>query len=171
MIWTKTEVKEYLISAYVSSNDFQGALEYLKESSSDDNEVYHKVAFLYANQLFKKQDYTQAIENFNLSVETSTNSNYKARSIFWKAESLYRLQKYEEALQSFQSFMELPTAKETKEYDIVLYHIAYTHFQLKDYNQAGGYFNEFLEKGNDEKLKTDSFLRLGDCFFCFKQLF
>ncbi len=167
----QSEVKDYLISAYINANDYQGALEYLKNANSDDNETYHKVAFLYGVQLFKQQDYLKAIENFNLSIETSSNSVYQARSLFWKAESLYRSEKYEEALKGFQDFYEVPEAKETAEYNIVLYHIAYTYFQLKDYNQAGGHFNENIEVVNDEKLINDSYLRLGDCFFALSSYF
>ena len=167
----QSEVKEYLVSAYISANDYQGALEYLKNSSSDDNETYQKVAFLYGSQLFKEQQYTKAIENFNLSIENSSNSVFKARSLFWKAEALYRLKNYEEALKRFKDFTEMAASKETKEYGIVLYHLAYTHFQIKDYNQAGGYFNEYINVSNDKNLLSDSYLRLGDCFFALSSYF
>ena len=167
----QAEVRDYLISAYIMANDYQGALEYLKNASTEDNDTYHKVAFLYGSQLFKEQQFTKAIENFNLSIENVSNSVYKARSIFWKSESLYRLKKYEEALSGFQEFLELPEAKETLEYIMVLYHLAYTYFQLKDYNQAGGHFNEYITVANDEKLLTDSYLRLGDCFFALSSYF
>jgi tetratricopeptide (TPR) repeat protein len=167
----QAEVKDYLISAYISANDFEGALTYLKNADSDDNDAYHKVAFLYGVQLFKDQRFEKAIENFDLSLETSSNSVYVARSLFWKAESLYRLKKYDEALSSFQTFSEMTEAKETKEFNVVLYHIAYTYFQLKDYNQAGGHFNEFLAASIDQKLVRDSYLRLGDCFFALSSYF
>ena len=167
----QAEVKDYLISAYISANDYEGALAYLKNADSDDNDAYHKVAFLYGVQLFKDQRFEKAIENFDLSLETSSNSVYVARSLFWKAESLYRLKKYDEALSSFQTFSAMTEAKETKEFNIVLYHIAYTYFQLKDYNQAGGHFNEFLAASIDQKLVRDSYLRLGDCFFALSSYF
>lgn len=167
----QSEVRDYLISAYLMANDYQGALEYLKNESTDDNDTYHKVAFLYGSQLFKEQQYSKAIENFNLSIENASNSVYQARSIFWKSESFYRLKKYEEALSGFQKFLELPEAKETLEYSMVLYHLAYSFFQLKDYNQAGGHFNEYISVANDKKLLNDSYLRLGDCFFALSSYF
>ena len=73
----------------------------------------------------KISDLTKAIENFNLSIGTSSNSIYQARSLFWKGESLYRLKKFEEALTSFKAFSAMAEAKETKENAIVLYHMAY----------------------------------------------
>ena len=167
----QTEIKEYLVSAYIKANDYQGALEYLKNANAKDNDAYHKVAFLYGVQLFKQQQYTNAIENFNLSIETSTNTVYHARSLFWKAEALYRLKNYEEALSIFQAFNSMAEAKESQEYEIILYHLAYTFFQIKDYNQAGGHFNEYIELGNDQNLINDSYLRLGDCFFALSSYF
>ena len=167
----QSEVKEYLISAYISANDYQGALQYLKNTDSKENETYQKVAFLYGSQLFKDQQYAKAIENFNLSVENSSNSKFKSRALFWKAEALYRLKNYEEALNNFKIFSEIEESKETIEYDMVLYHMAYTYFQLKDYNQSGGYFNEFIAIAKNEKLLYDSYLRLGDCFFALSSYF
>ena len=167
----QAEIKEYLISAYLKANDYEGALDYLKNGNSEDNDAYHKVAFLYGSELFRHQQYKKAIENFNLSIESSSNSVYHARSIFWKSEALYRTEEYQKALVGFESFKELNEAKETKENDIVLYHLAYTYFQLKDYNQAGGHFNEFLQVSKDTKLTNDSNLRLGDCFFALSSYF
>ena len=167
----QSEIKDYLISAYISADDYEGALTYLKNAESDDNETYHKVAFLYGTQLFKDQKFEKAIENFNLAIEASTNSTYKARSIFWKGESLYRLKNFEDALSNFKAFSDMEEAKETKEFSSVLYHLAYAYFQLKDYNQAGGHFNEFLAISIDQKLVRDSYLRLGDCFFALSSYF
>jgi len=167
----QSEVKEYLISAYISANDYQGALQYLKNNDSKDNETYQKVAFLYGSQLFKEQQYKKAIENFNLAIENSSSSLSRTRSIFWKAEALYRLKNYEGALKGFKDFSDLSEAKETVENETLLYHMAYTYFQMKDYSQAGGHFNEYIAIASDEKLLIDSYLRLGDCFFALSSYF
>ncbi len=167
----QAEVKDYLISAYISANDFEGALTYLKNVDSDDNDAYHKVAFLYGVQLFKDQRFEKAIQNFDLALESPSITVYAARSLFWKGESQYRLKNYDEALNNFQTFFDMPEAKEAKEFDIVLYHLAYSYFQLKDYNQAGGHFNEFLAISIDQNLARDSYLRLGDCFFALSSYF
>ena len=166
-----SEIKEYLISAYLSTNDYQGALDYLKSADSDDNDAYHKVAFLYGIQLFQNGNYQDALVNFDLSINTSSNSIYKARSMFWKGESFYRLKNYEAAQKSFENFKALPESKETKELKNLLYHQAYTFFQLKDYNQAGGHFNEYISSSENEILINDSYLRLGDCFFALSNYF
>ncbi|MCP4883429.1 MAG: tetratricopeptide repeat protein [Flavobacteriales bacterium] len=167
----QSEVKEYLISAYISANDYQGALKYLKNTDSKENETYQKVTFLYGSQLFKEKQYKKAIENFNLAIENSSSSLSRTRSIFWKAEALYRLKNYEGALKGFMDFSDLSEAKGTVENETLLYHMAYTYFQMKDYSQAGGHFNEYIAIASDEKLLIDSYLRLGDCFFALSSYF
>lgn len=167
-------IKEYLISAYISVNDYQGALDYLKNADSKDSkndEDYQKVAFLYGVQLFNDERFKEAIINFDLSINASATTVYKSKSLFWKGESLYRLKNYDQALISFESFKSAAESKETSENDILLYHMAYTFFQLKDYNQAGGHFNEFISSSTETKLIIDSYLRLGDCFFALSNYF
>ncbi|WKK66159.1 tetratricopeptide repeat protein [Lutimonas zeaxanthinifaciens] len=167
----QSEVRDYLISAYLNANDYEGALNYLKNSTAKNNDEYHKVAFLYGTQLFKDQNYSEAIKNFDLAIETSENSVYKARSLFWRGEAYYRLKSYDQALNSFRRFGDMNEAKETKENSLLLYHLAYTFFQMKDYSQSGGHFNEFIGSSDNSELINDSYLRLGDCYFALSNYF
>ena len=159
------EIKEYLISAYISANDFQGALDYLKNGNSKDQETYYKVAYLYAVQLFEQEKFVEALHYFDRCQEGTSDLSYKAKALFWKAESAYQLKDYSQALENFENFRNVPGAEKLSEHKIVLYHLAYTYFQLKDYSQAGGHFNEFLNSPHKTELSNDSHLRLGDCFF------
>ncbi|MCK4561716.1 MAG: tetratricopeptide repeat protein, partial [Flavobacteriaceae bacterium] len=160
------EINNLLISAFISSEDYKGALKYLGNKSNKNNEAYQKVAYLYAIQFFNTQNYSEAIQNFNLSLETTPDLNYKSKSTFWKAESNYRLNNFKKALNGFDDFIKQPDSSEVRETKIVNYHLAYTHFKLKDYSKAGGYFNEFLNTNpTNKQLLIDSYVRLGDCFF------
>ncbi len=163
----KSEIEELLISAYISNNDYQGALEYLNQNKgTKNNETFQKVSYLYGIQLFNLDNFNDAILNFDLSLNNSTNLSYKAKATFWKAESNYRVNNFEDALIDFNNFLEIPESKQTVEYKNAHYHIAYTYFKLKDYNKAGGHFNEFINSNpENRKLLIDSNLRLGDCFF------
>lgn len=167
----QSEIKEYLISAYLAVSDFQGALDYLKNNDSENIEGYAKVAYLYGVQLFNDENFDEAIVNFDLSINVKSDSDYQSKSLFWKGESQYRLKKYEEALATFEAFKVIPDQPDLNENKLLLYHMAYTYFQLKDYNQAGGHFNEFILSSSNTKLITDSQLRLGDCFFALSNYF
>jgi tetratricopeptide (TPR) repeat protein len=162
-----SEINDLLISAYISNNDYQGALQYLNQNKgSKNNETYQKVSYLYGIQLFNMENFEDAITNFDLSLNIAPNTTYKAKATFWKAESNYRLNNFEDAINGFKSFIDQPDSKNTIENNSVHYHIAYSYFKLKDYNKAGGHFNEFIETNpKNKKLLNDSYLRLGDCFF------
>jgi len=166
-IGDSNEINDLLISAYISNNDYQGALQYLNQNKGSRNdETYQKVSYLYGIQLFNLEKFNDAITNFDLSLNAAPNTIYKAKAIFWKAESNYRLNKFEDAINGFKSFIDQPDSKNTIENKSVHYQIAYTYFKLKDYNRAGGHFNEFIETNpQNKKLLNDSYLRLGDCFF------
>jgi tetratricopeptide (TPR) repeat protein len=159
------EMRDLLVSAYLNSNDYQGAIDYLERSDRQKDETYQKVAFLYGILIFKEGKYSDASAKFDLSAEIQIDPAYHARAVFWKAESQYRLDNYEVALETYKKFRDLPGSRETDEYDYYLYQIAYAFFQLGDYNQAGGHFDEFIEQGGREELIIDSYLRLGDSYF------
>lgn len=168
----QSEIKDYLISAYLGVSDFQGALDYLKNNDAENIEAYAKVAYLYAVQLFNDENFQEAVINFDLSINAKSNSIYESKSLFWKGESQYRLKKYEAALTSFEAFKLLTDDyPDIDERDFLLYHMGYTYFQLMDYNTAGGHFNEFIDSSTNAKLITDSHLRLGDCFFALSNYF
>jgi len=161
------EINDLLISAFITSDNYKGALQYLNDNkNTKNNENHQKIAYLYGIQLFNIENYNEALSNFNLSLSSIPNLKYKAKATYWKAESNYRLENFEEALSGFDNFLNLPEAEQLSEYNEVNYNIAYTHFKLKDYSKAGGHFNEFIDKDpTNTKLVTDSYVRLGDCFF------
>ncbi len=167
------EIKDLLISAYITSNNFEGALTYLSNHKSDKNNVtYQKVAFLYGIQLFNEEKYHDAIPYFDIAIDTAVDSIFNAKAIYWKAESNYRVENFEAAKDGFDQFIKLDAAKETYEFTLAYYQLAYTYFKLKDYSTSGGYFNEFISANTSSKKEiNDSYLRLGDCYFALGNYF
>ena len=130
----QSEIKDYLISAYLGVSDFQGALDYLKNNDAENIEAYAKVAYLYAVQLFNDENFQEAVINFDLSINGESNSIYESKSLFWKGESQYRLRSYEACLDR----VSRPSKLFTDEHPESLMRVrspstiiwAYTHFQL-----------------------------------------
>lgn len=161
----RDEIRELLISAYLTSNDYQGALDYLTGNNSDDDDTYQKVALLYGLQLFREEKFEDAVKYLDLAASKGSNEAIGAKAQFWKAESFYRLEDYYKALSGFEAFRSAGEPTEVPERALIDYHVGYTYFQLQDYSKAGGHFNEFVDVSNNNDLLTDSYLRLGDCFF------
>jgi tetratricopeptide (TPR) repeat protein len=156
------DLNNILVSSYLSENDYEGALNFL--STQKNSEDYQKVAYLRGTQLFKQDSYKPAKDHFILAQKTQ--NEFSAQAIFWTAESDFRMGDFQNALTGYQAFLTNPDAAKTLEYKNINYHIAYCYFSLKDYNQAGGYFDQFIKTDPlDKNLLNDSYLRLGDSFF------
>lgn len=160
------EMQELLVDSYITSKNFEGAMTLLEENRNYASKTtYQKVAFYRGVELFIDADYAGAVENFKKSLDSAEDALFKARASYWKAESEYMLNRFDVALTDFLEFQQNPMAQSTPEHEDLDYHLGYTYFKLKDYNNAISYYkaysneNAYGEKGND------AFVRLGDSYF------
>ena len=161
------EMNKLLISAYVTSKDYEGALKELKDKKDLENRaLYQKVALYRGIQLFDENELEGAIEKFDNAIEEARDNSITARSVFWKAESAYLLTNFDDALKGFQQYKSMQKSDTLAENKTVDYNIGYAYFKLKDYNKAGDKFQEYLNtRPDDEERINDSYLRLGDAHF------
>ncbi len=162
----KKEINDLIISAYVVSKDYKGALGYLEDIKNYDKALYQKVAFQRGVQLFTEADYQEAITHFEKSLIHPIDAKVKAQATYWVGESNYQLQHFDKALQAYQSFKNMPDATICEESQAIDYQIAYVYFKQKDYPRAITFFKSFLDTGVQEATKkNDAYLRLGDSYF------
>lgn len=161
------EMQELLVDSYITSRNFEGAMELLEKNRGYASKTtYQKVAFYRGVELFLDGDYAGANENFTKSLGSAEDALFKAKANYWNAESVYMLNRFEEALAGYTDFKQNSSARLTEEYKDVDYNLAYTHFKLRDYGNAIGYFNSFSTSGTvDQDKLNDSYLRLGDSYF------
>lgn len=163
----KEEIEALQISAYVTSQDYQGALEALKDrKEANYREMYQKVALYRGIQLFNEDDLEGAKTFFDLVIEEPRDAKITARSTYWKAEADYQLSNYAEALVGFSQFENMNDVASLTEGGLVDYNLGYTHFKLKEYANAGDKFERFISSNpTDKGLLSDSRVRLGDTYF------
>ena len=164
---SKIEVEKLLIDSYISSKNYKEALVFLEKNKTPENKLaYQKVTFYRGLELYTDGKYQEAAILFEESLEEQRDANFTARATFWKGEAEYVLDDFKNALLSYKQFIGLAGAKETPEYKNSNYNIAYAYFKLKEYDQAGDYFENQIEKVKDDKVRlNDSYLRLADCRF------
>jgi len=162
----KDEISELLISAYITSKDYEGALTALKnKKESHYKDLYQKVALYRGIQLFNNNSKEDASKHFDIAINNPRDEKTTAKAIFWKAETNYLLNKYNDALAGFQQFENKNTTG-LIENELVAYNIAYCYFKLKDYNKAGEQFQAYINNSSSDKSKVnDAYLRLGDAAF------
>ena len=163
----KNEINNLIISAYITSKDFEGALNYLKnKKSAKEKGLFQKVAFYRGSELFAEGDYNLAKENFENSLTTPLDANFTARATFWKGESNYRLNNFIDALANFKTFTSTAEASKTTEFEHINYNLAYTYFKQKEYNNANSEFKNYINKNTDDAIRrNDSYLRIADGYF------
>ncbi len=159
------EINELVVTSYLYQQDYQGALDYLKNKKSKQNQnLSYEVSYYRAIQLFNSNKLQEALPYFNLgkkSIETIIKSN----AYYWSGETNYRLGNYQTSLDEFIKFKKI-APKNIKELNLIDYNIGYSYFKLKKYTIAAKSFQNFIDTQNkDMTLNDDAIIRLGDSFF------
>jgi TolA-binding protein len=164
---SKNEIETLLINSYITSKNYAAALTLLEKNNSAESKVaYQKVLFYRAIELYTDGNYQEALKMFKKSITNQRNEKITARATFWKGETEYVLDNFNEALLSFKQFEGFAEAKTTPEYKNINYNMAYAYFKQKEYEQAGNYFQKFIDGNKEDKVRlNDSYLRLGDSRF------
>lgn len=164
---SKSEIEKLLIDSYISSKNYKEALVLLERNRAPENKVaYQKVTFYRGLELFTDAKFKEAASMFEKSISEPRDAKFTARATFWKGESEYTLENYKNAVLNYKQFMILPQAATTPEFKNCNYNLAYAYFKLNEYDQAGNYFENQIDKVKDDKIRlNDSYLRLADCRF------
>lgn len=161
----KEEVEDLLLSAYLTSKNYESALQLLEKSTDvKSKKIYQKVAFLYGIQQYNDKKYNKAAELFK-KAEKPIYTNLSARSQFWYAECLYQMKQREKSLRALYSFMNNAIAKQLPEYEKALYTLGYIYFQNKYFNKSVEYLEQFIAVSKSSVKKADACLRIGDSYF------
>ncbi len=162
----RTDIEKILIDSYLSSKNYKEALTILEKNGSQENKLaYQKVLFYSGLQSFTDGDYQTALKQFEKAVSQQKEALITARATFWKGETQFVLEDFKSAQLSFKQFIGFAEAINTPEYKNAYYNIAYVYFKIKDYDQAGNYFQKQIEKGTDKVRMNDAYLRLAECRF------
>lgn len=163
----KTEIENLLINSYITSKNYKAALILLEKNNTTENKVaYQKVLFYRGIELFTDGNYQEALSMFKKSEANAKNEKITTRATFWKGETEYVLDNFSDATSSFKQFEGAAEAKNTPEFKNIKYNIAYAYFKQKEYDQAGTYFQKYIDNAKDDKVRlNDAYLRLGDSRF------
>lgn len=163
----KSEIESLLIDSYISSKNFKEALVFLEKNKLAENKLaYQKVLFYRGLELYQENKYQEAATLFEKTIAVQKDAVFIARATFWKGETEYVQENFKSAVQSYLQFLDLTQAKDTPEFKNANYNLGYAYFKIKEYNQAGKYFENQIDKVKTDKVRLhDSYLRLGDCRF------
>ncbi len=162
----QSEIQKLVVDSYISSKNYKEALSILEKNGTQENKLaYQKVLFYSGLQSFTDGEYQEALQRFEKAISQQKEASITARATFWKGETQFVLDDFKNALESFKQFIGFAEAGTTPEFKNCNYNIAYVYFKMKEYDQAGNYFQKQIEKGTDKVRMNDSYLRLADCRF------
>lgn len=169
----RDEAYSHLANLYLVTKNYRGALEVfekIKKRDSKQKEIYQKIAYFRALELFADKQYPEAIDLFKSSLESKTDQNISAGATYWMAEAQYRLGKYDEAIANFRDFAKMPGASTQTYFATVPYNIGYARMKQRAYAEAVTEFSKFIDsRPADQRLLSDARIRLADSYFMQKQ--
>lgn len=163
----KNEMQNLLVSSYITSKNYKAAIEVFEKNRSSTNaEVYQKVTFYRALELYLEGKNKESYDMLKKSLAQPVNAKFTTRALFWKGEIEFQLDQFNEALLSFKQFENNPERQNTPEAQKINYHLGYTYFKLRDYEKAIPFFEKSVKDYKNEKTHlNDSYLRLADAYF------
>ncbi|WP_417887155.1 tetratricopeptide repeat protein [Zunongwangia sp.] len=163
----RQEAEELLVSSFITSGNFEEAMELLEKNRNfADKVAYQKVAYYYGLELYKDGDFYKAIENFDKALKEPRDLQITAKATYWKAESQYNVNKIDDAIIGYKLFEGMSAANGTPEMENLNYNLGYAYFKKNEYKNAITYFKKFANNdANEPAKKYDAYLRLGDSYF------
>lgn len=167
----KNEASKNLATLLYSSSDYRTAITVLENMTISDDatkELYQKILFLRAQELYLQKDFSNSEAMFRKSLSHKVDNSIAGQCYFWLGEIDYNRGNNDAARMNYQRFMDNADSKKTKYYPDALYGIAYTYYNQQKYAEAANYFNRYKTSVGytlPENMFHDATLRLGDCYF------
>ena len=166
----KAEAEEMAIYLLLNAKQNDKALERLeamRKKSGELQKVYNELLYSTCIDHFQNGSYDKAQVCFSKIMNSKQSETNKAEACFWMGESAYQMGDLTKAGKYLTQFKEMSAARNLSEYGLADYDLGYIYYQKPDYDAAVECFRSFIRLADDSQndLKTDAYIRLGDCFF------
>jgi len=157
----------YLLLNAKENEEALERLEAMKKKSTELQIVYNDLLYATGIDNFQKGYYDKAQVYFSKIMNSKQPATNKAQACFWMGESAYQMGDMTKAAKYLKQFKEMSAASGLPEYGLADYDLGYIYYQKPDYSAAEERFRSFIRLVDDSQkdLKTDAYIRLGDCFY------
>lgn len=165
------EVSSYLSKLYLSTKNYQAAINSIEKLSSKSPEIlraYQRCTYFRALELINNRNYNDALKCLDKSLSAPIDKDINLNALYWKGEAQYRNEKYQDAYYTLQTYQKSSGASFNENYVNSNYTLGYAALKIKRYRDAITFFKSYLSKyGNadDRAMQADATARVADCYF------
>ena len=158
------ELAVYLLLNTKNNDEALARLEKMRKKSPELTSAYDELLYATGVDHFQNRRYDKAQSCFSKILKSNPNGNRKAEAAFWLAESAYAAGDFTTADRYFKMAKNAADRTLAAKAD---YGLGYIYYQKPDYDEAIRCFRSFVQRcdDRDKDLKSDAYIRLGDCFF------
>ena len=162
----KDQVEGYLVDAYLTSTDYDKALQsinHIKNPSAKVKRAKQYVLYNLGVQALSNGKNEQAVTYLKQAVDLGNqDKTVLNESRLWLAEAQYRTGDYKGATSNQMSYVNA-TSKSDDNYSLAQYNLGYSLYQQRRYTEAKQAFQNAISSGKlADELKADAYNRLGD---------
>lgn len=161
-------VRSYMISGYMTDNDYQSALKLIdamNRPTPEANAARQRALFALGTREYSSGRLTDALDRFRRAASISGADRSIARqSLLWEGICQYDLERYDAAVRSLEAYL-----KEARRGDpntvIARYNLGYARFSQADYKAALTDFRDVIAARPDNRMLADAYNRAADCLY------
>ncbi len=159
------QAREYLVSAYYNSRNYEAAYEAIQLIPDPDNNIkaaLQKITYFRAMEYLNAGNLPEARRLLEIAAANRFTAKYTALTSFWRGEVAYRQGDYKAAAALYREYTAL-APKSEPEYEQAFYALGYCSFNMKEWDESASWFGKYmaLNPGRKEYL-ADVYNRLGD---------
>ena len=162
------EVADYVVSGYMTDNNYQAALEAIQRIPNPSQKVLaakQKVLYTLGVRALQADQPKQAA---GYLAEAASMTKYDAATaadaLLWEGEAQFKAGDYKGAVKSLNSYLQQNQGS-TYNRALAYYDLGYARLALKNYPEAKADFKKFVERADksvDKSLMADAYNRMGD---------
>ena len=165
-----SDVEDYLINAYTTSNDYERALQSIgriKKPSSKVLAAKQNVLFQLGVQSLSNDDVAAAAKYFGQAQSVGRYDKQVVNNCnLWLAECRYREGNYAASEKLLDAYIANAAGGDAANATLAQYNLGYARFQQRNYNGARTAFNKAAaDEALDAGLRADALNRIGDTYY------
>tara|TARA_B100000683_G_scaffold60961_1_gene59225 strand:- start:6746 stop:9799 length:3054 start_codon:yes stop_codon:yes gene_type:complete len=164
----KQEMKLLMINMFQSTNQYQQAFDFLKNShlpKKKQRQTLQRLAYYIGIQHYNNANYSNALLKFEFARKYRENIEIDVMCLYWLADCYYQLNDYDRSIIHYKEFLETPSNSLIDKISIARYNLAYSYFKSKKYNKAINMFRKSINSELDLVRMRDAKLRLADSYY------